>query len=130
MRSSFAARRSHVGACAQVRNVVCATFYKPEISFHISWSRRQQRFLNCHAQFFAAPQQSALFNNAEFSASVASAKAVMEEYAWISPSSSMCLRYALLSCSSARSYWGPFEFRKRDPEEGMRGLPKTVELDT
>jgi hypothetical protein len=87
-------------------------------------------FLNCHAQFFAAPQQSALFNNAEFSASVGSAKAVMEENAWISPSSSMCLRYALLSCSSARSYWGPFEFRKRDPEEGMRGLPKTVELDT
>jgi hypothetical protein len=87
-------------------------------------------FSQLHAQFFAAPQQSALFNNAEFSASVGSAKAVMEEYAWISPSSSMCLRYALLSCSSARSYWGPFEFRKRDPEEGMRGLPKTVELDT
>jgi hypothetical protein len=27
IRSSFAARRSRVGACAQVRNVVCTTFY-------------------------------------------------------------------------------------------------------
>jgi hypothetical protein len=54
-----------------VRNAGCTTFGRPEIFFHISWSWKPQRFLNCRAQFFAAMQQSLRFNSAGFSASVA-----------------------------------------------------------
>jgi hypothetical protein len=53
-----------------VRNAGCTTFRRPEIFFHISWSWKPQRFLNCRAQFFAAMQQSPRFNSAGFSASV------------------------------------------------------------